>query len=192
MNEDLTNENPVNESVADRHRRLAAAFHAAAEAVPAAALGRPTPCQDWAIADVIKHVTSTQLDFLGQRALPVPGDQTPAAVSAAMQAALDAPTIAGASYDSHFGPTTIAETVDAFYCLDLVMHRWDIAVAAGLSVHIDIDDADITRCRALLEPMGDNIRMPGIFGPEVKAPSSASETEQFVAWTGRNPAFAKA
>lgn len=181
------NEAPVNETVADRHRRLASAFHLTAEAVRSDRMDHPTPCQEWTITDVVEHVTSTQLDFLNQRGLAVAYDASPATVSAALQAALDDPATAQATYDSYFGSTTVAETVDAFYCLDLILHRWDIAIAAELSDHSTIHDADIERCRALLAPMGDNVRMPGIFGPEVQVSASASATNQFVAWTGREP-----
>lgn len=175
------------ESVAERHRRLASTFHATVAAVPAGADGQQTPCEGWTIADVVEHVTSTQLDFLTERGVTVPVDPTPAAVSAALQEALNDPDIANASYDSYFGPTTLAETVDAFYCLDLVVHRWDIASAAGLDVHATLSDADIERCRRLLAPMGDNIRMPGIFAPAIAIDESTTATEQFIAWTGRRP-----
>lgn len=181
------NNDPMNESVADRHHRLAAAFHLTVDAVPSGQMDHETPCEAWTISDVVEHVARTQIDFLGQRGLAAPSDPTPVAVSAAMQAALDDPTTAQATYQSYFGPTTIAETVDSFYCLDLVLHRWDIAVTAGLSDHIE--DADIKRCRALLSPMGDNIRMPGIFGPEVEVPSDSAPVRRFIAWSGRDPAF---
>lgn len=179
----------MNETVADRHRRLAASFHACVAAVPPDLVDSSTPCEGWTIADVIGHVTSTQTDFLGQRGIAVPADATGEAVSTAIQDALDDAVVADAPYDSYFGPTTIAETVDAFYCLDLVLHRWDVAVAAGLTDHTTISDEDIERCRALMEPMGDNIRMPGIFGAEVDAGAAPTATESFVAWAGRNPAF---
>ncbi len=182
----------MTESIADRHRRLAADFHSTVAAVPPEAMSRATPCEGWAVTDVIDHVTNTQLDFLDQRGLAAPTDASllrsrPLAVTAAMQAALDDPATADATFDGYFGPTTIAETVDAFYCLDLVLHRWDIAVAAGLDDDATISNDDIERCRALMAPMGDNIRMPGIFGPEVEAGPSPTPTASFVAWAGRTP-----
>lgn len=175
----------MNETVAARHRRLSGAFQSTVAAVTD--LDAPTPCEGWTIGDVINHVTTTQFDFLTERGVAVPPDPTLNAMRAAMQAALDDAAIAGATYDSYFGPTTIAETVEAFYCLDLVLHRWDIAVAAGLAEHAVISDEDIERCRALMAPMGGNIRMPGIFGDEVDAGASPTPTDAFVAWAGRNP-----
>jgi len=41
----------------------------------------------------------------------------------------------------------------------------------------------------LMAPMGDNIRMPGIFGEAVEPGSSPTATAAFVAWAGRDPAF---
>ena len=189
MNAQPTNEQATSESVADRHRRLATAFQSTVDAAMPTDL--PTPCEGWTIGDVIDHVTTTQQNFLTERGVDVSAEGTLASVSAAMQAALDDPAIAGATYDSYFGPTTIADTVNAFYCLDLVLHRWDIAAAAGLADHTTISDTDIETCRDLMAPMGDNIRMPGIFGDEVNADPSSSATASFVAWAGRDPEFAK-
>lgn len=175
----------MNETVAARHRRLSAALQSTVDAVTD--LDASTPCEGWTISDVLDHVTTTQFEFLIERGVTVPSNPSLIAVSAAMQAALDDPAIAGATYDSYFGPTTIAETVEAFYCLDLVLHRWDIAAAASLADHSIISDDDIERCRTLMAPMGDNIRMPGIFGDEVDPGASPTPTESFVAWAGRRP-----
>lgn len=175
----------MNETVAARHRRLSVAFQSTVDAVTD--LDASTPCEGWTIGDVVNHVTMTQFDYLTERGVTVPSEPSLSAVGAAMQAALDDPAIAAATYDSYFGPTTIAETVEAFYCLDLVLHRWDVAAAAGLADHTVISDEDIERCRSLMAPMGDNVRMPGIFGDEVEAGSSPTPTDAFVAWAGRQP-----
>lgn len=179
----------MTELAADRHRRLAAEFHATVAAVPPGATTNATPCEGWTVADVAHHVQTTQCDFLEQRGIAVEAGASAAKVSAVLQAALDNPEIAEASYDGFFGPTTLAEAVDAFYCLDLVLHRWDIAAAVGLGDHAVISDIDIERCTTLLEPMGDNIRMPGIFGPAVDPGPNPSPTDRFVAWAGRQPAL---
>lgn len=177
----------MNENIATRHRRLADAFLRTVDAVSADDEGLLTPCDGWTIADVIDHVTTTQRDFLGERGIDVARDASLAEVSRAMQTALDDSVVAGATYDSYFGPTTIADTVDAFYCLDLVLHRWDVAVAADLQDHATISDTDIERCRDLLAPMADNIRMPGIFGTPVDPGPTPTPTAAFVAWSGRSP-----
>ncbi len=177
----------MNETIADRHRRLAAAFQATVAAVPTELLDRPTHCEGWTVASIIEHVTNTQRDFLTERGIDVTERADLAQVAATMQATLDDSAVANAAYDGYFGPTTISDTVDAFYSLDLVVHRWDIAAAAGLDDHLTIGDDDIARCRDLMAPMGDNVRMPGIFGPEVDCADDASPTDRFVAWTGRQP-----
>lgn len=174
----------ITDTTADRFRRLAADF---VNTVDRADPTATTPCEGWVVGDVAEHVRSTQQDFLRQRSIDVAADADLPTVFDAMQAALDDPTIADASYDGYFGPTTLAETVDAFYCLDLVLHRWDIAVASGLDT--SIQPKDIERCRRLLEPMGDNVRMPGIFGPAVEVTADATDQDRFVAWTGRDPGF---
>jgi hypothetical protein len=95
--------------------------------------------------------------------------------------------VADRSYDGYFGPTTIGETIDTFYSLDLVVHGWDVARGAGLAdlEAIDADDMDDTRER--MASVGDTVRMAGIFGDVVTVPDDASPQDRFIAWTGRRP-----
>jgi len=52
-----------------------------------------------------------------------------------------------------------------------------------------IAPADLAWARAALAPMGEHVRMEGIFGPEVALPDDgdASDQDRFLAWTGRHP-----
>ena len=189
----------MNETPAARHRRLAADLLTTTRALTDRDLSRPTVCDGWTVADVIDHLITTQRDFLRDRGVAPeldtesgsPADRF-AAVSEAMQSALDDPSVADERYDGFFGPTTIADTVDSFYSLDLLVHGWDIAAAAGMSDRLTLDDADIDHFRRQLEPAGDNVRMPGIFGPEVDPGPNPSASQAFIAWTGRSPAAARA
>jgi uncharacterized protein (TIGR03086 family) len=186
---------PATETPAERFRRLADHFDSVVAAVPADAWDRPSPCEGWTVADVVGHVASTQREFLERQGLPA-GEVPEGAgaveqwrvARAAMQAAVDDPAIAGTTYDGYFGPTTIGETVDAFYAMDLAVHGWDVARGAGLSHLERLHPDDVAHAQAKLSDIaGDTVRMAGIFGDPVEVPADASEQDRFLAWTGRRP-----
>jgi len=183
----------MTETAAQRFRRLADRFDAVVAAVPDDRWNAPSPCDEWTVADVVGHVADTEREFLERQDLPA-GEHTAEdprgrwhSARAAMQAAIDDPAIAERTYDGYFGPTTIGETVDTFYSMDLAVHAWDIARGAGLSEFEDIGDDDMTRARDQLAVVGDTVRMAGIFGEEVTVPADASPKDRFLAWTGRQP-----
>ncbi len=188
------------EQAAQRYRRLADRFDEIVTAVPADRWDSPSPCEGWTVAEVVAHVADTELDFLQRQELPCDvahdGDAAGTAADAAtrwraarsaMQAAIDDPSVAARTYDGYFGPTTIGETIDTFYSMDLAVHGWDVARGAGLTELEDIDDDDIARSREQLSVVGDTVRMAGIFGAEVPIPDDASNRDRFLAWTGRQP-----
>ena len=193
----------MSHSPADRFRRLATRLDGVLTSLSSADLDAATPCTEWTVAELLSHVADSEHDFLVQRGLvsvdpdAVANSNSPddpitrvRATVAAMQAALDDPATAATIYDGWFGPTTVAQSIDGFYALDLLVHAWDVAAGAGrpeLATHVD--DDDITIARDLLAPVGDAMRMPGICGPEVTAPPDASAFHRFLAWTGRDPGW---
>lgn len=179
--------------IADRYRRLAAAFTDKAAAVPTHRWESPSPCEGWTARDVVGHVVQTQgmfLGFVGRSALEGPSvDDDPVGAwqtaTAAVQADLDDPERASAEFEGHFGRQTFEQAVDRFLCFDLVVHGWDLARAAGLDDAIA--DEDLARVRAAAEPFGDAMRGPGAFGPEVDPPADADEQTRLMAFFGRHP-----
>ena len=69
----------------------------------------------------------------------------------------------------------------------LSVHAWDVARGAGLRELEVITDDDIEHSRTQLAPVGDTVRMAGIFGEPVEVPDDAAEIDKFLAWTGRRP-----
>lgn len=182
----------MTENAAQRYRRLADRFDEVVSAVPDDRWDAASPCEEWTVAEVVVHVADTELDFLERQDLAVP--EAPAdpigrwrAARSAMQTAIDDPAIAERSFDGYFGPTTIGDTIDTFYSMDLAVHGWDVARGAGLTEFEDIGDDDIAHARAQMAVAGDTIRMAGIFGDEVAVPDDASTKDRFLAWTGRRP-----
>ena len=124
----------MTENPAQRYRRLADRFDEVVSAVPADRWDAVSPCEGWTVADVVAHVADTELDFLERHDLTsgeAPGDPVERwrAARAAMQTAIDDPRVAERGFDGYFGPTTIEQTVDTFYAMDLAVHAWDVAAA---------------------------------------------------------------
>lgn len=177
--------------VADRFRTLAAGFTARVDAVPDARWGSPSPCEEWTARDVVRHIVGNVDMFLGMiggHRPPGPSvDEDPAGAWAAardaMQAALDDPEVAGTEYDGLFGRATLAQGVDRFMAVDLLVHTWDLARAAGLDDRLDPDE--VRRVFEELQPMDDMLRAPKAFGPKLDPREGADEQGRLLAFLGR-------
>ncbi len=182
-------------NAADRYRTLARRFGDIVAAVPKDRWASPSPCEDWSAHDVLAHVVTTELDLL-ERLSFGPTDSIDMSdpervwplIRAHMQSVLDDPLRADFAYDGYFGPTTFADTVDAFYCADLTVHGWDIARATGLTAWEAVDHAEIDRVLVAFGPessLAAAMRQPGLFAEPVDAGSSADPTTRLMAWLGR-------
>jgi uncharacterized protein (TIGR03086 family) len=181
------------ETTADRYDRLATAFATVVAAVPADRWDASTPCPDWNARDVVRHVVDSQNLFLGLVGKPpvvAPSvDDDPVAAwattSGAVLADLRDPVAATIEFDGFFGRTNFTEAVDRFLCLDLVIHRWDLAHGVGLDD--SIADDDVALVMAGVEQMGDAIRGEGAFGPALDPPPGADAQARMLAFLGRQP-----
>jgi uncharacterized protein (TIGR03086 family) len=161
------------------------------DAVPADAWSQPSPCEGWSARDVVRHLIDTERDFFTKRDLDlgeapdVDGD--PAAAwrehSQRVSALLADESVTATEYDGHFGPTTIGATVEQFYVFDLMVHRWDIARAAGLETHLS--DAELDRIEKGADSFGDAIYMDGVCKPGVEAAPEAPREVRVLARLGR-------
>ena len=133
------------DDTADRYRTLAGAFATKVAAIGPDQWDDPTPCEDWTVRDLVRHVVDTQGLFeglvgrdLGE--IPSVDDDAAAAFAAAravIQADLDDPARAGETFEGFFGTSTFAQAIDRFVCFDLVVHGWDLARATGQDETID-------------------------------------------------------
>jgi len=178
--------------IADRYDRLAADFAATIDAVPADRWASPSPCEGWTARDVVAHIIGNLgvfEGFVGRELGDVPStDDDPAAAFAAANRVvsdhLHDPDAAAASFEGAvFGHMTFAEGIDRFVSYDLLIHRWDLARAAGLDVTLPADE--VARAREAASALGDALRGPNAFGPEVPAPEGADEQTRLLAFLGR-------
>ncbi|MDQ1729983.1 MAG: hypothetical protein QOK10_142 [Pseudonocardiales bacterium] len=179
--------------VADRYRRLSAAFTDTVAAVPPDRWDAPSPCAGWDARDVLRHVVESHGQFLGLvgRSLPeLPSvDEDPLAAWSgareAVQSCLDDPALAGTEYQGKFGRSTFEQAVDGFLSFDQVVHRWDLARAAGLDERIDPEE--IARITAFANRMGDVLQNSGACGPAIEPPEGADDQTRLLMALGRRP-----
>ena len=174
-----------------RFAAAATQFTALLAAIPSNGWAVPSACEGWSVAEVVQHIVTTEADFLSQRATAVAAPADAAAIDvwpvvrAAMQATLDDTAVATTAFDGYFGPTTIEAVVDRFYTMDLIVHRWDIASALGLSEHSQLSASELAAVRSSIVGLEAFMRSPGLFGPELPAPADADEQTSLLAYIGR-------
>ena len=79
----------------------------------------------------------------------------------------------------------ILQAVDRFVNFDLVVHRWDLARAAGLDETMPPEE--VARLTEEVAGFGDAARSPGVFGPEIDVPPDADAQTALLGQLGRRP-----
>lgn len=159
-----------------------------------------TPCEEMNVLALVEHMVTGLDQFAGValgRPVADPTDPQPepslrpeASLAAYRRAAdqmHDAWAEPGAvekDYDMPWGTTPGTALVD-FMVIEEVMHGWDLACATGQHCAFDDDlvAATLDRARQYDAPM---IRVPGMFGPEVPVPHTASLIDRLAGFLGRH------
>ena len=175
-------------------RATAFAEDKVAEVKPAD-MAMPTPCAEFDVKALLNHLIGN-LGILatvakGERAERSEGDQfgsDPGAVyrrrRTELLSALSAPGVLDRDWVMPFG-TLPGQTMGGIAFIEHLTHGWDVAKATGQDATIPADLVD--EAMRVVTPMGDFLRMPGVFGPPLDVPDSASAQDKFVAFTGRTP-----
>jgi uncharacterized protein (TIGR03086 family) len=112
----------------------------------------PTPCTEWTVQDVVKHLVAMNLVFaalINEGPMPERGadhlGKDPAeaywASAASLHAAFAQPGVLERSYVGPLGSATGAERLQ-IRLYDLLTHGWDIMQATGIRAHIPEDLAE--------------------------------------------------
>ncbi|MGZ8704823.1 MAG: maleylpyruvate isomerase family mycothiol-dependent enzyme [Aeromicrobium sp.] len=181
------------ESTSDRYKRLAHLFGNTVRSLVAEGWDKPSPCDGWSARDVLNHVLTSEADIVSKVGLSIERSVDASVhpfgawceVRDAMQAILDDPEKAGLTYESLGQPTTISDSVDRFICFDLIMHRWDIARAAGEGIVWDPQDIDFAN--EFLDSMGSMFYDYGASAPALPVPDDASDRDKLLGRAGRDP-----
>ncbi|MEU0162849.1 TIGR03086 family metal-binding protein [Streptomyces sp. NPDC006261] len=164
-------------------------------------LGGPTPCPDYAVRELLAHLTGLATAFrdaarkdLGASTAVPPGSALPVLdddwrevlprrleeVAAAWRspAAWTGMTRAG-------GVELPGEVAGAVALDELVVHGWDLARSTGQPY--EAGEAELHACAALLAPVDDDPDRGGVFGPPVPVPDDAPPLDRVIGLSGRRP-----
>ena len=155
--------------------------------VPADASGRPTPCEQWDLQDLVDHVVAAPSRF----ACMVRGEEVD---WSAAPSAGDAPADRFRSHAEDLlevlgvevlgdGASAGSVPVDS-QCAEIAVHTWDLATALGRPTG-DLDPAVAESGLAFMRAgLTEDNRAPA-FGPERPAPDGADAFQRIAAFAGR-------
>ena len=173
-------------------------------------LARPTPCADWTLHGLLRHMIAQHYGFAAAAAgdgdlarwmLRPLGADPAAAYREAAECVLDAFAADGA-VDRDFPLPEITRDLMfpgrqaiSFHLVDYVVHSWDVARTLGLPADLDPALVEAALRVAQAVPGGAARLEPGAaFGPVVDWPgepsgSAGSGLDQIVALLGRSPGW---
>jgi uncharacterized protein (TIGR03086 family) len=158
-------------------------------------LGKSTPCSEFDVRALLNHMIGG-LEMLkvaaqGGKATVPEGDQVgsdPGAAYAERRTAfLDALRGDGVlerNWEMPFGSLP-GSMMAGIAFMEHVTHGWDVATATGQDTAIPADL--VAECAETVAPMDAMLRMPGVCGPAVNVPDSASAQDKLIAFMGRQP-----
>ena len=190
-----------NVTISTTARMMSEAGTTIAPAVRASAdadLAGSTPCGDWDLRTLVRHFTGTSSAFVrsGETGALDPDDpwgsnavldesdwaDRLADQVAAAAAAWSRPEAWEGSIE---GAQMPAVGVGELGLIELMLHGWDVARAAGQT--LDVSDelgAELLRC---LEPTLEQGRQFDVYGPPVSVPDDADDFSRALALSGRDP-----
>ncbi|WP_077097084.1 TIGR03086 family metal-binding protein [Mycobacterium terramassiliense] len=165
---------------------------AVVEAVGPDQLGRPTPCSEWSVQQLIDHLVGGA-DYLLAAATGVEPGPSAGALGTDYRdrvdrvlAALDSPGALERVCVSPLGFDWPVSDAVAGTFMDVLIHTWDLARATGQDERLDV--GLVEACVAMFLPeMPRRGREAGIIGPEVEVGEGASAQDRLLAAMGRAP-----
>lgn len=159
--------------------------------IPPGAMDRPTPCPEWDVRALLRHLVGAVAAFPEMLRGEPPdwsanlvGDDAVASFRTAADANLAAWRAPGA-LDTPVGMLPGMRLFD-LNLVDAVVHTWDLATATDQDSRIDAELAEQVFATWRAAPL-DRSRAAGAFGPEVEVPPDAPITDRLVALLGRRP-----
>jgi len=161
-------------------------------------LGLPTPCSDWDVRGLLNHTVGAVQMFdtaarggafdgtrFGQDLL---GDDANGAydrASADLRNALGREGVLEAMWAMPFG-TVPGMMAIGIATMEALQHGWDVARATGQQAEFDPELSEAALGTARMLP-AEQIRQPGVFGPEVPCGEDAPAHDRLAAFLGRQP-----
>lgn len=178
-------------SVQDTYRQVSAGFDTAVRAVTPDKWQAQSPCEQWTARDVVAHIVAGHRGVIagitGGQPSPLAAGDDPALAWSEASRALDEitgdPQSLATEVDGPAGKMPAGELISRFVAMDLLVHTWDLARAAGADERLDEDS--VRRAFEVLKPMDGMIRRPGVFGPRLDPPPGADVQTEFLYFLGR-------
>jgi uncharacterized protein (TIGR03086 family) len=156
-------------------------------------LDLPTPCAGWVVRDLLGHVNGGARVFAAafeerpvrERELGERPREVIAEALADFDVAVRGPGALERTVMSPFGPMP-GEVFARLAAVDLLMHTWDLSRATGQEAAVP-DEVVHAADEFARQAITDDLRTPGVFGPEVEAPANSSRLDALAAFTGRRP-----
>lgn len=181
----------------------AAAFLDVLGAVPDDELAAPTPCEDYAVRDLLNHLMYWAPYLIAaarkEQAAPQAGERDVDLVKGEWRLALKAGVteLAEALREpsawegvTTFGSVDLpAERIGSMALTEFVVHGWDLAVATGVEFRCEPATAKaVEGALAELAPQG---RGYGVFGAEIAVPETAVPLARVLGLSGRDPDWSR-
>ena len=159
-------------------------------------LSGSTPCTEWDTRALLNH-TIGAVEMFDDAAQTKPftgamfasdnvGDDPGASYerrAAALHTTLAEPNVLDRTWTMPFGEVPGSVGV-GFATLELFQHGWDVARASGQQIDFDADVTEVANATAQMAP-AEQVRVPGVFGPEAICPPGAAAADRLAAFMGR-------
>jgi uncharacterized protein (TIGR03086 family) len=180
-------------------------FTARVDAIEPGQWDAPTPCRDWTVADLVRHLIDEQRwvpplihghDLETARRI-VEGEAAGRAAGEGIDLKLEWHEVATAALQAFGEPGALDGTVSLLrgptparqflgeMIADLVVHGWDLGRAIGYPGQLP--EQTVAFVWSSIEQFGD-LSSTGMFAAPVNVPADAPLVDRLVAATGRNPA----
>ncbi|MFR9777758.1 TIGR03086 family metal-binding protein [Micromonospora sp. MS34] len=164
--------------------------------IPDEQLDLPTPCPDYSVRDLLRHVYDVvvnfqslarrqEVDWSGKTDHLTDGwrDRFAAETGRLVEAWSDPAALEGVSA----GMGLPQETVGEMALIDLAVHGWDLARATGQ--RLEVDPAVLAAGHGFMDRMGETGQQMGAFGAPVPTRADATPLDELLARTGRDPGW---
>lgn len=167
-------------------------------------VARRTPCDEFTVAQLINHFLGLTLAFTAaaegtvgpanDAPPPLPAKELDPDWRATLEQRLRALANAWSTESAWTGEATAggvtmpADIMGLVALNEVAVHGWDLAKATAQPYTLDAPTLT-TLTEFVAADADDQAAREGIFGPVVPAPKDAAPQDQFIALTGRNPAW---
>jgi uncharacterized protein (TIGR03086 family) len=182
----------------DMYRRSIEEFGQRVMAIGAGDWARPTPCTDWGVRDLVRHLVYEELwapPLLAGATIAEVGDRFEGDIlgddpqvawkeAAAHALAAAAPSVLRRTVHLSFGDFPGQEYLGQLTA-DHVIHAWDLA--RGINADERLDPELVQFVYDFMAPQADQWAAAGVFAPPVDVPADADLQSKLLAMSGRTP-----